>query len=61
MTLSLACADAGLDCSFVAKGETKEELFGKAAKHGKKVHGYTDAQLSDPEMVRQMEEIIKEN
>lgn len=61
MAYTLACRDAGQPtCPFVARGKTKEEVLTQAAKHGKQVHGYTDAQLRDPKMMEQMKAIIKE-
>ena len=39
MAKVLTCRDAGVDCDFVACGETVEEILGKAAKHGKEAHG----------------------
>ena len=45
MAYSLACRDTGVDCPYVARGETFEEMWKDAAKHVKEVHGYTDEQL----------------
>jgi predicted small metal-binding protein len=60
MAYTLACRDAGLDCNYVAKGKTKDELMKNVAEHGKKVHGYTDKQLKDPKMMKKMNELVKE-
>ena len=61
MAYTLACRDAGEGtCPFVARGESKEEVFAQAAKHAKEVHGYTDEKLSDPKLVEQMKAIMKE-
>lgn len=60
MAYTLACRDLGSDCPYVARGETMEELFADAAKHGKEVHGMTDEQLKDPEMMEKMKAVIKE-
>jgi len=38
----LRCKDSGADCDFVARGETTEELMGKAAEHARKDHGMTE-------------------
>jgi predicted small metal-binding protein len=59
MTQTLACKDLGMDCPFVAKADTEEELMEKAGKHGKEVHGYTDEQLNDPDMVKKIKAVIK--
>lgn len=60
MGLKLACMDLGLDCPYIARGETMEELMADGAKHGKEVHGYTDEQLNDPEMIKQIKEAVKQ-
>ena len=59
MTYKLACKDMGIDCNYVAKGKTENELMKKAIKHGKKVHGYTDEQLNDHEMMKKVKALIK--
>lgn len=60
MIYKLACRDAGIDCDFVSTGDTKEEMMQTAGKHGKEVHGYTDEQLQDPEMMKKMDAVVKE-
>ena len=59
MTYTLACKDAGVNCPYVAKGETEEEVLKDASKHVKEVHGYTDAQLSDPKFIEESKKLIK--
>jgi predicted small metal-binding protein len=39
MSKVIRCRDAGVDCDFVARGETEEELFRQALEHGKTYHG----------------------
>lgn len=34
----LRCRDIGVDCDFVARGKTKEEVLKKAAEHARKDH-----------------------
>jgi len=34
----LRCKDVGVDCDFVARGKTEEEVLKKAAEHAKKDH-----------------------
>jgi predicted small metal-binding protein len=61
MAYTLACRDAGMTaCPFVARGKTVEEVLAQTAKHGKEVHGYTDKQLNDPKMIKQLKAIIKQ-
>jgi len=59
MAYTLACRDAGVDCDFVAKGETEEEVLAKGVKHVKEVHGYTDEQVKDPKFLEESKKIIK--
>ena len=43
MTLTLNCKDAGdRVLTHTMQGETEEELFENAKKHGIEVHGYTE-------------------
>lgn len=44
----LRCIDVGLKCDYVAKAQTKDELFAQATKHSAEVHGITE--YSDEEM-----------
>ncbi len=60
MAKILNCKDVGVDCPFVARGETEEELMKVVVKHGKEVHGYTDEQLNDPEMIKKVKAAIKD-
>lgn len=39
MAKVLACRDVGVDCDFVARCETEEEVLRQCAKHGKEAHG----------------------
>ncbi len=59
MAKTMACRDVGLDCSYVVRGETEEELMTNVTKHAKEVHGYTDEQLKDPEMMKKVKAAIK--
>jgi predicted small metal-binding protein len=55
-----ACRALGDDCPYVARGETIDEVVKDGVKHGKEVHGYTDEQLNDPEMMEKVKAAIKE-
>jgi len=59
MAMKLACRDLESDCTYVARGETEEELMADMGKHAKEVHGYTDEQLKDPEMMKKVKAAIK--
>jgi predicted small metal-binding protein len=60
MPQMLACRDAGVDCDFVVRGATTDEVMRGAAEHARTVHGYTDAQLNAPEMQQTMRGLIRE-
>ncbi|GAH19191.1 unnamed protein product [marine sediment metagenome] len=59
MAKTLACRDVGVDCPYVSHGETEEKLMAEVAKHAKEVHGYTEEQLEDPEMMKKVKAAIK--
>ena len=59
MAYTLACRDSGVDCPYVAQGETEEEMLKDAFKHVKEIHGYTDAQLKDPKFLEKAKKLIK--
>jgi predicted small metal-binding protein len=59
MAMTFACRDVGVDCPYVARGETEEELMGDIAKHAKEFHGYTDEQLNDPELMKKIKGAIR--
>jgi len=42
MAKILSCRDVGVDCDFVARGASEEEILEKAAEHGRKEHGMTE-------------------
>jgi predicted small metal-binding protein len=56
---TFACKDVGVDCPYVARGETEQEVMAAVSKHAKKVHGYTDEQLKDPAMMKKIKAAIK--
>lgn len=48
------CRDAGVEFDFVARGETVEEILGKAAKHGKEAHGMKEIPQDLEEKIRSL-------
>ncbi len=42
MSKILRCSDVGMDCDFVARGETEAEIMQKAAEHAAAVHNLKD-------------------
>lgn len=57
MMKTLACRDVGVDCSWVGKGKTVDEVMAKAKEHAKKEHGMTDI---PPDMEKKAKAAIKE-
>ena len=60
MAFQVACRDLGMECDFVAKGESMDELMADGAKHGKEVHGFTDEQMQDPGLAEKLKAAIKQ-
>ena len=42
MSKVLKCRDVGMDCDFVARGNTEEDVLKQAAKHAGTAHGMTE-------------------
>ena len=59
MGLKMACKDLGVDCPYIAQGETEEQLMTDVAAHAKTVHGYTDEKLNDPKTKAAVKAAIK--
>jgi predicted small metal-binding protein len=38
----MECRSVGLDCDFVARGETEDQVMQKVAEHAKKDHGMSN-------------------
>jgi predicted small metal-binding protein len=38
----MKCRDVGVDCDFVARGATEEDILKQAAEHAKKAHGMAE-------------------
>ncbi len=55
MTKELRCREVGVDCDWVATGETEEEIMKKAAEHAKKDHGMNEI---PPELVQKVRAAI---
>lgn len=54
MSKAIYCRDAGVDCDFVCRGETEEELFRNALEHGKTAHGMTEIPKDLKEKMRKL-------
>ena len=42
MSKMVSCREVGVDCDFVAKGETEEEILQQCAEHARNDHGMTE-------------------
>ena len=60
MAFEVACKTLGMDCDYVARANTMEELMVDGAKHGKAVHGFTDEMLQDHALAEKIKSAIKE-
>ena len=49
MAKLVSCRDVGVDCDFVARGETEQDILQQCADHALKDHGMTEipADLAD--------------
>ena len=50
MMLTVSCREVGMDCDYVCKGETEEEIMKNAEGHAMKDHGYKPEDLMTPEL-----------
>jgi len=50
------CSDAGLDCTFVARSESEEDLMNQVAKHAHEAHGLE----INEELVQKVKSLIHE-
>jgi predicted small metal-binding protein len=39
MAKMISCRDVGVDCDFVARGETEEDILRQCAEHARSAHG----------------------
>jgi predicted small metal-binding protein len=42
MAKVVTCRDVGVDCDFVAKGETEQEVLRQCAEHARTAHGMAE-------------------
>jgi predicted small metal-binding protein len=52
----LACRNIGLDCDYIIKGETEEEIMRNAVQHAWEIHA-----IKPEEMTSEMKAKIKDN
>jgi predicted small metal-binding protein len=57
MAKVLRCRDVGVDCDFVARGATIEELMEKTQQHARTVHGF---ETIPPELAEKAKAAIRD-
>ena len=56
MAKTVSCRDVGMDCDFVAKGETDEDILQQCTEHARKDHNMTEI---PPEVVDKVRGAIR--
>jgi len=57
MSKVVRCKDVGVDCDFVARGKTEQEVLQQCATHGKAAHGMDEI---PPELAAKVRAAIRE-
>jgi predicted small metal-binding protein len=57
MAKVITCRDVGVDCDFVARGQTEEEVLKKCAEHARSAHGMQEL---SPELTAKVKAAIHE-
>ena len=57
--LTVSCREVGMDCDYVCKGETEEEIMKNAEEHAMRDHGYKSEDLMTPELRENIRSHIK--
>jgi predicted small metal-binding protein len=57
MAKTVSCRDVGMDCDFVAKGETEQDILQQAAEHARTAHNMTEI---PPEVVDKVRRAIRD-
>ena len=52
MAKTVSCRDVGMDCDFVAKGETNEDIMRQAAEHARTAHNMNEIPAEVVDKVR---------
>jgi predicted small metal-binding protein len=58
--LSLACRDAGFDCSKIITGETEEEIMKSVSEHAMRDHVMKPEDLT-PELIEKIKSLIRQS
>ena len=59
--LTVSCREVGMDCDYVCKGETEEEIMKTAEEHAIRDHGYKPEDLMTPELREKIRSHIKQS
>src|SRR5262245_6004013 len=54
---AVTCRDVGVDCDFVARGETVDDVLRQCGEHARSAHGFTDV---PPELVDKVKAAIRD-
>jgi len=52
MAKTISCRDVGVDCDFVARGETEQEILQQCSEHARTAHNMTELPPDLAEKVR---------
>lgn len=58
MLIRYSCKDMGLNCHFMVKGETMEEVTQKALDHIQEVHSNEFNTINSPAEIKNMQEVL---
>jgi predicted small metal-binding protein len=61
MLIKYTCRDMGLNCPFVVKGETLEEVTQKALEHVRENHAGEFNQINTPAEIARMEKALAQS
>jgi predicted small metal-binding protein len=57
--LTVSCRDVGMDCDYVYKGETEQEIMKNAKQHAVQDHHYKVEEIMTPELQDKIKSHIK--
>ena len=59
--LTVSCREVGMDCDYICKGETEEEIMKDAEEHAIKDHGYKTEDLMTLELRENIRPILRDH
>jgi predicted small metal-binding protein len=59
--LTVPCREVGMDCDYICKGETEEEIMKDAEEHAIKDHGYKTEDLMTLELRENIRPILRDH